>query len=212
MQRDQAQRKIRRGRPVTLSCEDRREAIFAALEAVHAERGLDGATMEAIAARAGMSKRTLYTAFASRSTLFRAYIDKVANGFIRPLPDSDTALPIAERLERVLSQGRHQGYGLPLEILRAFVAQVPRAPDIGRDLVQTLMRRDMCILKAELERGLARGEIAVEDTTDAALLLLDMVRPWPLESLLDPDCLATPEALATRQKLAIKVFLKGLQS
>jgi AcrR family transcriptional regulator len=211
MQHDQAQSKIRRGRPVTRSCEDRREAIFAALEAVHADCGLDGATMEAIAARAGMSKRTLYTAFSSRSALFRAYIDKVANGFIRPLPDGDTALPIAERLERVLSQGRHQGYGLPLEILRAFMAQVPHAPDIGRDLVQTLMRRDMSILKVELDRGLGRGEITVADTTDAALLLLDMVRPWPLESLLDPGCLATSEGLAARQKLAIRVFLNGLK-
>ena len=135
----------------------------------------------------------------------------MADAFIRPLPDADTALPIAARLERVLSQGvRHQGYGLPLEILRAFIAQVPQAPDIGRDLVQTLMRRDLSILKAELDRGLDRSEIAVADTTDAALLLLDMVRPWPLESLLDPTCLATPEALAMRQRLAIRVFLNGL--
>ncbi|MBS4009743.1 MAG: TetR/AcrR family transcriptional regulator [Roseovarius sp.] len=209
--REQAQNKIRRGRPVTRSCKDRRDAIFASLEAVHAERGLDGATMEAIAAHAGMSKRTLYAAFSSRSALFRAYINKVADAFIRPLSDTDTALPIAARLERVLSQGvRHQGYGLPLEILRAFIAQVPQAPDIGRDLVQTLMRRDLSILKAELDRGLDRSEIAVADTTDAALLLLDMVRPWPLESLLDPTCLATPQALAMRQRLAIRVFLNGL--
>lgn len=212
MQHDQAQSKTRRGRPVTCSCEDRREAIFAALEAVHADCGLEGATMEAIASRAGMSKRTLYTAFASRSALFRAYIDKVANGFIRPLPDSDTALPIAERLERLLLQGRHHGYGLPLEILRAFVAEVPRAPENGRDLVQTLMRRDMLILKTELDRGLGRGEIAVTDTTAAALLLFDMLRPWPLESLLDPGCLVTPEGLEARQKLAIQVFLNGIAS
>lgn len=210
-QHDQAQSKIRRGRPAVLSCEARRDAIFAALEAVHAECGLDGATMEAIAARAGMSKRTLYEAFPSRSALFQAYIGKVADAFIHPLPEAETALPLAARLERVLSHGiRHQGYGLPLEILRAFVAQVPRAPDIGRDLVQTLIRRELSILKAELDRGLVRGEIAVEDTGDAAALLLDMVRPWPLESLLYPACLATPEALAGRQRLAIRVFLNGL--
>lgn len=211
MRHNQTQSKIRRGRPVTHSCADRRDAIFAALEAVHADCGLDGATMETIAARAGMSKRTLYTAFPSRSALFRAYLTTVANGFIRPLPETDTALPIAARLEHVLSQGRDRGYGLPLEILRAFVAQVPHAPDIGRDLVQTVMRRDMSILKIELDRGLARGEIAITDTTAAALLLLDMVRPWPLESLLDPACLATPETISARQKLAIRVFLRGLK-
>jgi hypothetical protein len=115
-------------------------------------------------------------------------------------------------LERLLLQGRHHGYGLPLEILRAFVAEVPRAPENGRDLVQTLMRRDMLILKTELDRGLGRGEIAVTDTTAAALLLFDMLRPWPLESLLDPGCLVTPEGLEARQKLAIQVFLNGIAS
>lgn len=168
--------------------------------------------METIAARAGMSKRTLYETFPSRSALFRAYIDKVADSFISPLPDADTALPTAARLERVLSNGiRREGYGLPLEILRAFIAQVPYAPDIGRDLVQTLLRRDLTLLQTELDRGVARAEIAIEDTAEAAALLLDMVRPWPLESLLDPACLATPDALAARQKLAIRVFVAGFR-
>lgn len=202
---------IRRGRPIAFSCDERREAIFAALESVHAETGLDGATMQVIAHRAGMSKRTLYSIFPGRIALLRSYMDKVADQFIRPLPASETDLPIADRLDRVLSQNtRHQGCGLPLEILRAFVAQVTVAPEIGRDLVDRLMQRDLRILASELERGVARGEIAALDTESAAALLLDMIRPWPLESLLDPARLATPEIFAARRSLAIKVFLNGV--
>ncbi|EAQ25743.1 MULTISPECIES: TetR/AcrR family transcriptional regulator [unclassified Roseovarius] len=202
---------IRRGRPITFSCDERREAIFAALESVHAESGLDGATMQVIAHRAGMSKRTLYDIFPGRTALLRSYMDKVADQFIRPLPACETDLPIADRLDRVLSQNiRHQGYGLPLEILRAFVAQVPTAPDIGCDLVDGLIQRDLSILTSELERGVARGEIKLEDTREAAMLLLDMVRPWPLESLLDPARLATPDTFAARRRLAIRVFLNGV--
>lgn len=203
--------KIRRGRPVTFTCDARREAIFDALESVHAASGLDGATMQAIAWRAGMSKRTLYEAFPSRTALLRSYMDKVAESFIRPLPTCAIELPIAQRLEQVLSQEtRHQGYGLPLAILRTFVAQASTSPDIGRDLVDGLIQRDLSILTSELERGIECGEIVLENTRDAAMLLLDMVRPWPMESLLDPARLATPETFAARRRLAIKVFLNGV--
>jgi len=201
----------RRGRPVTLSPEARRAAIFAALEDVHAAAGLDGATMQAIARHAGMSKRTLYDVFPSRTALLRAYMDKVAEQFIQPLSASETDLPIAERLTRLMSRNaRHQGYGLPLEILRTFMAQVPACPEIGRDLVDRLMQRDLRILMQELQRGVAREEIRLEDTEAAAALLLDMVRPWPLESLLDPARLAAPEAFAARRRLADGVFLGGV--
>jgi len=201
----------RRGRPVTLSPEARREVIFAALEELHSEAGLDGATMQAIARHAGMSKRTLYDVFPSRTTLLRAYMDKVAEQFIQPLPETETAMPISERLTRLMSRNaRHQGYGLPLEILRTFMAQVPACPDIGRDLVDRLMQRDLRILTEELDRGVARAEIALDDTGQAAALLLDMLRPWPLESLLDPARLASPEEFAARTRLAVRVFLNGV--
>src|SRR6056297_1282212 len=203
----------RRGRPVTLSPEARREVIFAALEELHSEAGLDGATMQAIARHAGMSKRTLYDVFSSRTALLRAYMDKVADQFIQPLPETETAMPISERLTRLMSRNaRHQGYGLPLEILRTLMAQVPTCPEIGRDLVERLMRRDLRILTEELDRGVARAEIKLEDTGQAAALLLDMLRPWPLESLLDPARLASPEGFAARTRLAIRVFLGGVMT
>lgn len=198
---------------MTLSPEARREVIFVALEEVHAEAGLDGATMQAIARRAGMSKRTLYDVFPSRTTLLRAYMDKVAEQFIQPLSAPETSLPIAERLNRLMSRNsRHQGYGLPLEILRTFMAQVPACPEIGRDLVDRLMQRDLRILTEELDRGVARAEITLDDTGQAAALLLDMLRPWPLESLLDPALLASPEGFAARTRLAIRVFLGGVRT
>ncbi len=169
--------------------------------------------MQTIARHAGMSKRTLYDVFPSRTALLRAYMDKVAEQFIQPLSASETAMPIAERLTRLMSRNaRHQGYGLPLEILRAFMAQVPACPEIGRDLVDRLMQRDLRILTEELDRGVARAEITLDDTGQAAALLLDMLRPWPLESLLDPSRLASPEGFADRTRLAIRVFLGGVRT
>ncbi|WP_297769458.1 TetR/AcrR family transcriptional regulator [uncultured Roseovarius sp.] len=204
---------LRRGRPATLSRAARQDAIFDALEAVHADAGLEGATMQAIARYAGMSKRTLYCLFSSRTALLRAYMDRVSGQFIQPLSDNETDLPIAERLNRLLSgNARQEGYGLPLEILRAVMTQVPACPEMGRDLVDRLMRRDLEILTKELERGARRGEIEVEDIGRTAALLLDMVRPWPLESLLDPMRLATPQEFDARREFAIRVLLEGIGS
>jgi len=204
---------LRRGRPATLSREARQDAIFDALESVHADAGLDGATMQAIAQYAGMSKRTLYAIFPSRTALLRAYMDRVAAQFMRPLSGDETELPIAERLDRLLSgNARQEGYGLPLEILRAIMAQVPVCPEIGRDLVDGLMRRDLEILTKELERGVERGEIEIDDVGAVATLLLDMVRPWPLESLLDPERLATPREFDARRDVAIRVLLDGVRT
>jgi len=76
--------------------------------------------------------------------------------------------------------------------------------------VDRLMQRDLRILTEELDRGVARAEIALDDTGQAAALLLDMLRPWPLESLLDPARLASPEEFAARTRLAVRVFLNGV--
>ena len=201
----------RRGRPVVLPPAARQKRIFDALEALYRENGLDGASMDALASRAGMSKRTIYAMFPSRAALLRSYLEQVAGGFVRPLPPAARTLPLADRLRRILSPGeRPAGYGLPLEILRHIIAELPAAPGIGRDFLERSTEVYRRILAEELERGRARGEIAVEDTEAAAALLLDMVRPWPLETLLDPVRLPDEATLAARLELAVEVFLHGV--
>lgn len=203
--------KFRRGRPITQTAEDRRAEIFAALESIYNDAGLEGASMACLAARAGMSKRTLYSVFASRTALLRAYLHRVGDDFIRPLPAHERSLPIAARLERLLSQRpRQQGFGLPLEVLRLIIAETPAAPEVGRDLVDRIFAVDHQIIRDELDLGVARGEVTTDDTVQAAALLLDMVRPWPLESLLDPGRVPTSADMAARRALAIRVFLNGI--
>lgn len=203
--------KCGRGRPVTQTAEVRRAEVFTALESIYNDAGLDGATMACLASRAGMSKRTLYSVFPSRAALLRAYLHRVGDDFIRPLPAHERGLPVATRLERLLSQRpRQQGFGLPLEVLRLIIAETPVTPDVGRDLVNRIFALDQQIIKDELDLGVARGEVVIDDTGQAAALLLDMVRPWPLESLLDPARVPTSADMAARRALAIEVFLNGI--
>jgi AcrR family transcriptional regulator len=188
----------------------RQQRIFEALEAVYLENGLDGASMDAVAARAGMSKRTIYAIFASRAELLRSYLEQYGGGFIRPLPVEARGLPLAARLRQMISPELCRGgFSLPLEILRGLVAEMPVAPEIACGVLERTSDLYRQMLADELERGCARGEIALEDVPAAAGLLLDMLRPWPMESLLDPARVPDDDTFNARLDLAISIFVKG---
>jgi len=58
----------------SLPPDEKRQLIFAAARAVINERGFEAAKMEAISARAGVGKGTLYNFFASKEDLFLALV------------------------------------------------------------------------------------------------------------------------------------------
>lgn len=200
----------RRGRPVVLAPEERQKRIFDALEAVYRATGLEGASMDALASHAGMSKRTIYGLFPSRAALFQAYLEQYGGGFLRPVPIAARERPLAERLRLTLSpeMGRG-GFGLPLEILRGLIADRSAAPEVAGAVLRRTCDVYRGILEEELRRGIARGEVEIGDVPSAAAMLFDMLRPWPMEVMLDPGRMPDAATIAARQDLAIKVFLSG---
>lgn len=201
----------RRGRPVVLSPKERQAQIFAALEAVYRENGLDGVSMDVLASRAGMSKRTIYTLFPSRAALLQAYVEQYGGGFIRPVPAQARSRPLAERLRLMLPPNLGKGgFDLPLEILRGFVSECPATSGVACQMLERTSDTYRRILGEELERGCARGEVEIGDLSAAAALLLDMLRPWPMESLLDPGRLPDEATITARVEMAIGVFVRGM--
>lgn len=69
-----APRPRRRGRPPAGESQNRRELILAAAAHEFAEHGYDGATMRAIAARAGVDSALLHHYFGTKSDLFTATV------------------------------------------------------------------------------------------------------------------------------------------
>ena len=202
----------RRGRPASLSDEERRRRILDALDEIFAQSGIDGISMSAVARHAGMSKRTLYTIFADRTALFVAYLDRMKAGHVCPLDPADLAAPLESRLRRLLGPVPvGTGLQLPLCILRTIVAEVPDRPEVGAELLDSVCVRTGALIRAELDRAVTEGEIAAADTWALAALLLDMVRPPPFEALLCAERLPTDAALRQRFELAIRVFLDGVR-
>jgi TetR/AcrR family transcriptional repressor of mexJK operon len=202
----------RRGRPPRLTAEARAARVMQAMEAVIAERGLHGASMDAIALKAGMSKRTVYALFPSRDALFAAWAEQVRELLVRPLAPDEADLPLPDRLRRML---RREVEGAAsesrLHVLRALIAEGPRHPEIIRAFYQAIPMAAHRLLAAEMARAADRGEINVADPEAAADLLLDMVCVNPIDMLLNPDaCPVCERTAAARLDLALGIFLHGV--
>ncbi|MDO3381536.1 TetR/AcrR family transcriptional regulator [Gilvimarinus algae] len=89
---------------MTLS-EKKRLQIIASAEALFASSGLEATSMDQIAAHAGVSKRTVYNHFATKTELFAAILEamfsKVDQG---PLITYDAARPVDQQLTDIARQ------------------------------------------------------------------------------------------------------------
>lgn len=200
------------GRPRQLDANEREAMIIDAAERVILSRGLGGASMAAIAQAAGMSKRTLYDVFESRAALFASVVRRIRNRVTRPLSADDLDLPLAERLRRLLTPTDEKFSDLlPLAILRAVIAEADRQPDLVREFMQEGPHAFHAMIRQELDRSVARGEIRIADTESAARLMADMAHESVLEHLVSaqPAC-ARQQAHARRLDIAIRVFLGGI--
>lgn len=200
------------GRPPLLDAEARETRILDAAQQVILRRGLAGASMSAIAREAGMSKRTLYDVFDNRAALFSAIIQRIRNAVTRPLTEEETALPLADRLRLLLSPSCDELPGhIPTAILRAVVAEAERQPDLAREFLQEGPHAVRALIRAELDRSVARGELAIDDTAAAASLLADMAHENVIGHLVQPRHGDTVEAAFHRRlDLAIRVFERGI--
>ncbi|WP_138469417.1 TetR/AcrR family transcriptional regulator [Poseidonocella sp. HB161398] len=200
----------RRGRPAALDQDERRALVLDALDLAYQEGGAAGLTMQAVARRAGMSKRTLYSIFEDRGALFSAYFDRVGCNFIRDLPPCAATRPLAERLTLVIEPREECPTALPLEIFRCIIAEAPLRPEMAREFTRKLRQRALGIMQAELGRAVMLGEIRAVDTGLVAEILLDMMHQNLVVQLMDPSAAQSLEDRQRRFQTALRIALDGL--
>lgn len=203
----------RRGRPQELSREEREARILDAAERLFSEDP-KGASMDAIAHAAGMSKRTLYEVFDSRIALFEGVIRRIRSSFLRTLNDGERELPLRERLMRVFEPQQHgPDLSVPLALLRTIIIETPRHPELGETLLREGMAAGNAYVADVLREAVHRGEINVSDPALAAEILADMVCMNPLEKLLSPvDVVLEKKESTRRLEAAVDIFLGGVSA
>lgn len=208
------ERASRKGRPVQIDAEDRRDLILDAVEEFMVERGLQQTSMDAVAKRAGMSKRTVYELFGSRESLFAECLIRRSHRMLQPLTPCQKGLPLASRLDELLTFNfTRTSARQAVEMLRSVISSARDYPGLGRQILKVCMGRLYAMVAEELIEGARRGEVAItpEEAENHAVLITDMALENPLVPLLDVDAgfEDTPEKRARRQ-LAVSLYLGGL--
>ncbi|MEP9348871.1 TetR/AcrR family transcriptional regulator [Xanthobacter sp. KR7-225] len=108
--------------------------ILKAARALFLEKGYGATSMDAVAAAAPVSKRTLYQHFASKAELFAAVIDEAWSHLTRapPLPAETAGCPRA--VLRAYVEGLKAHWDRPdvIPLLRLVIAEAPRFPELSQ--------------------------------------------------------------------------------
>lgn len=168
------------------------ELTAAALD-LFVERGFAATKLDDVAARAGVSKGTLYLYFASKEELFKAVIQQG----ILPVLDHGEELLVQHQndsgslLEAMLISwwqmiGATRLAGIP----KLIISEAGNFPEVGQYFYENVIVRGRSLIRQVLERGMATGEFRVgdiESTIDVIMAPQMMLSIWR-HSLAPCDC------------------------
>jgi AcrR family transcriptional regulator len=171
----------------------RPEEITAAALESFVERGYAATRLEDVAARAGISKGTLYLYFANKEELFKAV---VREALVARLVEFKSQIgkfqgSSADLLRLVFKTwweriGSTRISGIPKLIL----SEARNFPEIARFYVEEVVRPGRETLAAVIRRGIARGEFRDDVDVEASVHLLAapmlMITLW--KNALEPCC------------------------
>lgn len=197
------------GRPKQRSDQEERQRIVAIACELFLDLGYGATTMDAVAARCGVSKKTLYRLFPAKTDLFKAMIaDHRRTMLALPRPD-DTLAP-AEALAEIFRLDIGEADNLQrLAFIRLATADADRFPEIGEAITVEGAEPARRLLADWLEHEQQRGTLRPFPAAAAARMLMDMVFSV-LVKRFPGDKLLTREERAAHARQCIDIFLNGL--
>jgi AcrR family transcriptional regulator len=205
-----------RASPETARSDQRRQAIISAATDVFLQHGYLGATTDEVAARASVSKQTLYKHFADKHTLFADVILDTTVNVVEGLADA-----VARRLEnaddvpaalRGLAEEWMSGLLQPdvLRLRRLVIAEADRFPEVGRAWYDRGFGPALAILGDALQRLAGRGFLRnLADPTLAAYQFAGLVMYQPMNQAMfaGTEDIPTAAELSRIAESAVDVFL-----
>ncbi|RBY89136.1 TetR/AcrR family transcriptional regulator [Blastococcus sp. TBT05-19] len=177
-------------------------------------QGFAGTTMDAVAARARISKQTLYRQYASKDDLFAAVVrDWVDRGHDAMRPHTQALLDapsVREGLLRLAGTLQAGVLSAPVRQMRTLVAaEAESFPEVAADYVARSWDRNQRLLAGALAELAARGALTIGAPDVAAEQFTWLVLGAPLNRLtLQAGAPAyDEEALATVAREAVDTFL-----
>ncbi len=188
------------------------DAILDAGWTLFLERGVGAVSIEAIAARAGVSKMTVYKHFTDKHALFEAAVLRE----MRAIETMQVAEPIADRGDNLEAVLRAFGLGImsflatggAIDFYNVLSGELRRHPDLARTFYSAGPARTIDNLATILAH--AADRLAIDDPVKAAEALFGL---WQgasnFQLSLGVDTEVTAAAIAERVDYGIAVFMRA---
>src|SRR5882672_4740501 len=153
----------------------RPQEILEAALAVFAERGFAAARMEQIAARAGVSKGTIYLYFDSKEAVFRALVHEVLGTQLTRFADFARASsgPVAPVIAGILRGiGEFIATSNRVVLPKIVIAEAGNFPDLARIYREEVIENGLALFAGLLKKGMASGEFRTLPIPHAARLCI----------------------------------------
>jgi len=204
----------RGGRPTREASERLGEAILDAATASFLADGFGATSIDALAKRLRISKRTFYSRFADKEALFAAVVHRIIER-LRPaagVPLADDAdLPAV--LQRLATLILHAALSPPaIALHRLIVAESARFPELAAVLASEGAAEEATrLIAGALERAVEDRRIALDDPTFAARQFLQMVVAIPQRRAMGLGVPMSKREIADWPRKVRDLFVNGLR-
>lgn len=159
------------GRPRSVEAD--RAIVDAVLEEVIAV-GIDGLSIEQVAARAGVAKATVYRRWPNKEALL---LDAVTGVHLElpTLPGTsarDDLVALVDSMRRRAADGMQSGESTASRLYPCMIAEGARHPEIAAKYKQIVVEQRRDAVRAVIKRGVADGELRRDLDVETMLLLL----------------------------------------
>ena len=189
------------------------DAIVLAARKLFLEQGYGAVSMDAIAAEAAVSKRTVYSHFANKEELFAGVIRGlcVVGSWDPSALPFDVEAPAELVLSEIGTMFLHTTMtSNAIALHRTVIAEAPRFPELGKVFFETGPAVLLAIVADVLRAQTLIGHLEIDDADEAAAQLLALFyNPLGLRVQLGIEANPSDERIAQVVASSVKTFIKS---
>jgi AcrR family transcriptional regulator len=205
---DSGTRAVVTGRPRQLQEAERRRQLIAAAEDLFLHKGYHATTMDDVARRAGMSKKTVYQVFSSKSELLDAVLSDWFAPFTAPI-EADGRPPRQVLTEALMRLANYALSERQVLLMRLLIAETSYSEDIAAALDRQCLGRGKSALEQWLAGEAARGVLTIDHPKEAAnMLFFGAIGDFLLRLLLRKGPPPQSDEIAARIAYTVAAFFR----
>ena len=180
---------------------------------VFLEKGYEPTTMEEIAQRVGMSKRTVYARYPEKSALFKAAVQRAVDTYTVSIEavgavatDKLEGTLVAVARQRIANIATPNG----IKLQRILTAQSHRFPELFHAAFEQGTGPTIAFLEELFRHYTRRGEIRVIEPRRAATAFLSLAAGGPARAIVAGERLEERD-IDKHVRFAVRLFLDGVR-